>query len=324
MLSFAQYIAEKKFISTTTENKLEVIANENKFIKNFIPSRGEQEQIVGVVGEAKSGLQRHLNQYQDLGFDINNVFIYEILRSEYMNLRYFNGVLSKMSGKKATIIWGNIFTPKMTKKVPNLNLAAVTHADVDITTTLNTDLTNEIEHTFITYPNLASAVFVHSLRNTDLRSPKVEDFFEQQYIQKLFKYIKKHIVSGDTYVSALKNVIEVYLLGNTSRNRMFNKLAKTFPNDSFLIQNYQGKGPMTSVAVVKNTEKQVFETNVEVLTSSEINKFNKILRELRVDGPDLFFYANLNKEQDIYFLVEEQKKILKLMLDLNKVVEKYS
>jgi hypothetical protein len=86
MKTFYQFLAEKKFISTSTDNKLEVISKENSFIKSFIPGRGENEQIVGVVGDAKTGLKRHINQYIDLGYNPKNIYIFEILRQEYKNL----------------------------------------------------------------------------------------------------------------------------------------------------------------------------------------------------------------------------------------------
>jgi hypothetical protein len=287
MLTLSDYLFEKKFINTTTADKLAVINNENLFINHFIPTRNNSEQIVGVVGEAKSGLQRHLEQYANLGFQERNIYIFEILLHEYKNLWYTNNNVIKSF---ANIVMGDIFKPMMYKRTPNFDISKVTHVDADITTTLNTDLTEEVRHTFTIYPNLKSAVFVHSLRNTDLRSPEVLKYLERSYIQKYIMFLKgMSAKSKDAYVTAFRNVLEVYLTGTVGRNVMLNELFKAFPNYSFLVQNYQGRGPLTSVTVIKNTNNKIIQSNAQDLSQVDISRFNSA-----VSSFERFSFNNLN------------------------------
>ena len=73
--------------------------------------------MVGVVGDAKTGLKRHINQYIDLGYNPKNIYIFEILRQEYKNLLYHNSLLQN----KISIINGDIFRPMMSAFKPSFD-----------------------------------------------------------------------------------------------------------------------------------------------------------------------------------------------------------
>lgn len=321
MLSFSQSYTEspKRFISTSTPRKLEVINRENTFIKKFIPSRGPKEQIVGVVGDAKTGLERHLLQYLELDFFLENTYIFEILLSEYKNLYYHNKANFENT---ATIIYGDIFYPKMSR-VYNLNTKLVTHADVDITTALPADLNGEVNKIFTTYPNLKSAVFVYSTRNTQIRSSAAQKYIENPIIKKFIDFVK--INKGDSYSTALKNAVELYFVGATSKELLLKKLFKSYPNYSFLVQSYQGKGPMISITMVQS-KKQEIDSNVVSFSESDFYRVQKIVRDFQkfTSYSNYSLYTFLQTNHEISFTREEHKKIGELLKNLYKTAEKYS
>jgi hypothetical protein len=293
MKTFLQFLAEKTFISTWTENKLAVIGKENSFIKGFIPSRNENEQVVGVVGDAKTGLKRHINQYVDLGYNPKNIYIFELLRQEYQNLLYHNSLLQN----KINIIKGDIFKPRILASKSNLNVDFVTHADVDITSGLPSSLTNEINQKLKAYPNLNSLVLVHTSRSQILHTRM--NFNQNEVFNKLFEFAKiLYGKNGPVYISSLRNIIEYFVHGSTGKTVIFEEVFNSFPQHSFLVQAYRGKGPMVSITMVKTTGKRVVQSNIEGIGRDDIYRFKALYNNwLTYNLKDLTPYMDITKKQ---------------------------
>ena len=295
MKTFLQFLNEKTYTSTMTFSKMAVIDNENRFIKKIINSRKDTEQMVGVVGDAKTGLKRHIKQYTDLGYQPKNIYVFELLHQEYKNLLYHNSLLKD----KINIVKGDIFKPKLSVKKPNFNNQLVTHVDADVTTGLHSSLKDEIVSTLDNYPNLKSAVFVHSLRTPYLHSRtnfnKI-DFFV--ILSKFAKIAYPNRRTSASALSALRNIFEYYIHGNTSKNAIFDDVFKNFPEYSFLVQGYRGKGPMVSITMVKTTGERVIKSNVEAVPRSNLQLYKNLYEHwLSYNYKELSQMLNITKKQ---------------------------
>ena len=250
MLTFEQYLQEKNFVSTSTPTKLGVISNENQFITHFYPRRGPYDQVVGVVGEAKTGLDRHIDQYRNLGFKDENIFIFEIALEEYKNLRYHMGIRKLSSG----LFYRNIFNPR--GQHGRFNPAKVTHGDFDVTTALSPDeFIKEIDLSNRVYPNLASAVYVHSQRNTHVRNPGTVMLFKTMpAFQKLLIVVNSRCAHGQAYYgSRIKEVFDSVYSEQTEKTKFIEYIKTKYSSDGILLQTYtQGKGPMVSFTFCKD------------------------------------------------------------------------
>jgi hypothetical protein len=180
---------------------------------------------------------------------------------------------------------------------PSFDIASVTHADMDITSSLPVSLSNEINQAFKSYPNLNSLVLVHSLRSPILH--RRMNFNQIEAFNKIVEFIKIiYQENTPAPISSMKNIIEYFVHGNTGKTVIFDEIFQNFPQYSFLVQGYKGKGPMVSITMVKTTGKRILQSNIESVSKNDINQFNAIYNNwLSYNLKDLTPYMNITKKQ---------------------------
>lgn len=298
MISFFKYFfenanEEKAFPVTTSKFKVDVIAKENNFIKKyFTPSPNDQ--LVGVVGRVE-GLLRHIQQFRDLGYQDKNMLIFELDEGMYKDLENGDGIhkgiiqLKNDNITNANLFWGNLLKPSRTEYYDQykwFDSKKVTHADLDFTIALNEpQLFDEMKQAFSVYPNLKSAVFVHSLRAHQTKSAKATKELNDKY-RKLIDTLD--VVVGRS--SEFKNIYDYYTSeteGRKSGKGLFiEQLRNLFPSAAILIQSYAGAstkegktgGAMISFTVVKDASEPVINAEDSIfletdLTATDIKEF---------------------------------------------------
>jgi hypothetical protein len=224
-----------KFPSTTTDSKLLTIKNENILILENKCIGYTDARIGGVVG-LSDGLDRHIEQWKELGFKEEKIHIFEIHKGMYIDLK--KAIQEK--NYKVNLHFCDILNPDiLTQK----QLNEFVHLDVDITTSLNINtFIPTIEKMFTVYPSLSSFVFVHSARSSKTRLANTE--IDLQKYKDLFECIKNQNLTPKTasnYIAGFRSVYDYYKNHNNNGKSIFLKeLNERFINYCVKIQKYVG------------------------------------------------------------------------------------
>lgn len=368
MISFFKYFFENanvndlRYFPTRTAIKNEIVQKENQFILARIPGRGPQEQMVGVVGHVH-GLMLHLDQFRELGFQDENIFLFELDETMYPLLKsgteMYKGfdALKQEGLTKSFLVKGNIFYPPIKKPedrvnynipddfMPGFDRLKVTHVDADITTKFEEEeFFKNVRLTYIMYPNAKSSVYVHSLRALNLRSSKIEKELEDLEKLEIFLraiYLTKEGTYGTDRVSEFRTVYELYRSKQegeelTGKKKFIEKLKKLYgSNFDIKIQSYRGAGKsgkgaggsMISFTFVKSPN-GVLDIGESLfafeLTSQQISSLSKHFKDL-----ENFF--NLDEEQrnnilkpyNLKITDQELNNYIDLMDNLQKFAASY-
>ena len=164
MITFEQVYKEllaeaADFSVTPTDHnrKRKVIEWENKLIKSAFPERGANEAVLGVVGES-GGLERHVEQWLELGFKMQNINIVDNQEKAAESLKQKAGAEKDKYGDLSSRISQADIIDKA-KEIDNL-----THIDFDGVATI-TKLP-EFAEKLAAMKNLKSFVIVVSQRGT--------------------------------------------------------------------------------------------------------------------------------------------------------------
>lgn len=311
MKTFVETVKEYKFPITTTDRKRQIIANENTFINKIVNSRDPTEQLVGVVGR-EEGLNRHIQQFIDLGFKQSNILLFELDENMANELKQAaigklpqytvdeNGhvqvaidVLTKE--EKVRVEYADILHPFndfIKHNQPWFDRTKVTHVDLDFTTTLNEpDLINEVNRVFKAYPNTKSLVCVHSLRGSNTRT-NTANIALSGHLKKLDSFFAKGVMSTKTgkpktRVAEFRNVYDYYTHRetNNSGKQEFLKRLQQLCGGSLYVQSYQGastKDPgkeggamMVSFTFVRNGPAEIHADN-SIYKNGNITNTDKI------------------------------------------------
>ena len=221
---FFEYHHLKEFDPTTTDTKLSVIDNEQKFIKKYNDGKGL---LRGVIGNLE-GVERHIKQFNGLGFTNDRINIFEISKPMYDQLKPI------VEDKGVSITYGDVLSK------PDTN---VTHIDFDVTTSI-TNFERDLNRMLSDFPNIKTGVLVYSRRTGRLEKAKI--FSEVEKILDYKGIDRLYINQG---MNHLLNVT-----GNASvSEQTINKVINDHPELTFYIQPYTGlKGsPMISIAFAK-------------------------------------------------------------------------
>lgn len=184
MNQFCELLNEYKFSekSTTTQEKLDVIQWENSLIKSVAPSRGPDEEIVGLVGNPE-GLDRHITQWKQLGFRVRNMRVIEknkalaqALYDKALKLSLYFPNLKRLANQ---IHHNDLF------KYLQLYGDKVTHVDFDGISYINT-LLPTLEEIASSCPNIRTAVIVVTTRSSAPLERSLSP--EAQHLQKDTEY----------------------------------------------------------------------------------------------------------------------------------------
>ena len=228
-------------VETTSPEKLKVIEWENQLFKQSIPTRKENEAVLGVVGNS-SQLLRHIEQYKDLGFQEENMYICEIQEKTWQGLVDEANRLESEGVIKKTNLAKRIYNHDLFKKateIPNL-----THIDFDETRTHET-LKEDVNYFYTNCEQLKTLCIVKNLRRgADVNVPN-----ELEY---LVDIMNSHlqIASKNRLISFLRKGVKMVMYGYDNIELSLNNSIKNFPHLSALYDSYK----RTMVSFIFTTE----------------------------------------------------------------------
>lgn len=307
MKSFIEFYLENtnsyKFPITTTAEKSRVIANENNFINENITTRSPDEQVVGVVGRAE-GLDRHIKQFVNLGFNKNNILLFELdermandlklaavgklpqyVRDEYGNLQV---ATDENGNEKVRVIQWSILkpiSPFVKTDQPWFDPDKVTHVDLDFTTAATPiEIKTNITSAFNAYNNVKSLVCVHSLRGSNTRTDVTNKTLNGP-LKKLQDFFAKGVSVTRTgkpkdRVTEFRNIYDYYINrnnDNSSGKQQFLKDLQQLCNGSVYAQSYTGANgtPMASFTIIKNSTEKIIKADESIYKKDNITDTDK-------------------------------------------------
>lgn len=221
MQSFSTFFeATKTHGITTTDNKLQVIKNENEFIHKY--NDGKSGELYGVVGNIE-GLTRHIRQFQDIGYPISQMTIFELDSTTFKELSLHGRDMGVMV-KNQTIL-----TPS----------DKVTHVDFDITADAD-NFKRDLETILKIFPNLKTCVMVYARGRTSVadneypESIKILDYLDTPSDKKSFFKLYTQMHSNN---------------GVTARQQYIINVINSHPELTFYVQPYKGAGGVNMVSI---------------------------------------------------------------------------
>ena len=283
MITFRQFFSilseatRNKFteLSTTTDNKIDVINWENKNFKKAVGSRGEDEVVLGVVGN-EEGLYRHIKQWEDLGFKQENMYIVdydgavvERLKQQARKLaggieNEKTGMLSKIddTGLDQRITEDNILDKAEQLVKEGKNLTHVDYDGTELITNLPLDAQlladlNTVKTFAIVNTKRAAYEFADVIENRG--NEMTEDELNLlKACEKIYNGIKKNIESKkrDSLASAFKRGALYMFFSYDDLANYYDQLKSLLKDFEISYDLYAGvqNTPMTSFIFSRNTK----------------------------------------------------------------------
>lgn len=283
MITFRQFFSilseatRNKFteLSTTTDNKIDVINWENKNFKKAVGSRGEDEVVLGVVGN-EEGLYRHIKQWEDLGFKQENMYIVdydgavvERLKQQARKLaggieNEKTGMVSKIddTGLDQRITEDNILDKAEQLVKEGKNLTHVDYDGTELITNLPVDAQlladlNTVKTFAIVNTKRAAYEFADVIENRG--SEMTEDELNLlKACEKIYNGIKKNIESNkrDSLASAFKRGALYVFFSYDDLANYYDQLKSSLKDFEISYDLYAGvqNTPMTSFIFSRNTK----------------------------------------------------------------------
>ena len=232
--------ADFSVVETTSPEKLKVIEWENQLFKQSVPTRKKNEAVLGVVGN-DSQLLRHIEQYRDLGFREENMYICEIQQAAWQGLvdeavRLESEGIIKKTNLSERIYNHDIF--EIATEIPNL-----THIDFDETRSPVT-LEDDVEYFYTICEQLKTLCVVKTIRQV----PDVTLPAEVNPLLQVFSRDLQNLPNATrlNYTSSVRTGIQMVMYGYDRVEIILNRIYKNFPQLSVMRNSYKSKPTMVS------------------------------------------------------------------------------